>query len=175
MKFNSLNEDKRGLGIQDLYPVIIIIATVAILLAIIMMVMTAWIGVTNTKTATITNESLTSVNISGVTVSNATRCGFDNFVVVRATNTSGNETISSGNYTTDADAGIIYAVDSAEYNNTLWDIVYTFNYGGDDCEAVEDIIGSYEDFVPWIGIILLVIAAAIVLGIVIHSFKKPRI
>ena len=37
--------------------------------------------------------------------------------------------------------------------------------------ATEDIIEDFVDFVPWIGIILLVIAAAIVLGVVISSFS----
>lgn len=37
--------------------------------------------------------------------------------------------------------------------------------------ATEDIITDFSDFVPWIGIILLVVAAAIVLGVVISSFS----
>ena len=38
--------------------------------------------------------------------------------------------------------------------------------------ATEDIINDFVDFVPWIGIILLVVAAAIVLGVVISSFAR---
>jgi len=40
--------------------------------------------------------------------------------------------------------------------------------------ATESIIDDFVDFIPWIGIILLVIAAAIVLGIVISSFAGKR-
>lgn len=36
--------------------------------------------------------------------------------------------------------------------------------------ATEDIVEDFTDFVPWVGIILLVVAAAIVLGVVISSF-----
>jgi len=36
--------------------------------------------------------------------------------------------------------------------------------------ATEDVIDDFADFVPWIGVILLIVAAAIVLGIVIRSF-----
>ena len=36
--------------------------------------------------------------------------------------------------------------------------------------ATEDISDDFEDFIPWIGVILLIVAAAIVLGIVIRSF-----
>ncbi len=37
--------------------------------------------------------------------------------------------------------------------------------------ATDDIIDDFADFVPWIGIILLVVAAAIVLGILVRSFS----
>jgi len=37
--------------------------------------------------------------------------------------------------------------------------------------ATDDIISDFTDFVPWIGIILLVIAAAIVLGVLVRSFS----
>ena len=36
--------------------------------------------------------------------------------------------------------------------------------------ATTDIIQDFVDFIPWIGIILLIVAAAIVIGIVIRSF-----
>ena len=36
--------------------------------------------------------------------------------------------------------------------------------------ATEAIIDDFADFIPWIGIILLVVAAAIVLGILVRSF-----
>jgi len=36
--------------------------------------------------------------------------------------------------------------------------------------ATEAVITDFADFIPWIGVILLIVAAAIVLGIVIRSF-----
>jgi len=90
MKLRSIAKDKRGLGIQDLYPVILIIATVAILLAVVMFVL-------------------------------------DEF----------------GDQMTDNSSA---------------------------ANATEDIVDDFVDFVPWVGIILLVVAAAIVLGVVIQSF-----
>jgi len=86
----SMMKDKRGLGIGDLYPVILIIATVAILLAVVLFVL---------------NEFGTQMDNS-----------------------------------------------SAADN------------------ATQDIILDFVDFIPWIGIILLVVAAAIVLGVVVSSF-----
>ena len=40
--------------------------------------------------------------------------------------------------------------------------------------ATDDIIDDFVDFIPWIGIILLVVAAAIVLGVLIRSFSGTR-
>jgi len=91
MKLKRIQKmNKRGMTIGDLYPVILIIATVAILLAVVMYVL-------------------------------------DEF---------GDQMTTS----------------SAAAN------------------ATDSIITDFVDFVPWIGIILLVIAAAIVLGVVISSF-----
>jgi len=36
--------------------------------------------------------------------------------------------------------------------------------------ATEAVITDFADFIPWIGVILLIVAAAIVLGIVLRSF-----
>jgi len=40
--------------------------------------------------------------------------------------------------------------------------------------ATDDIIDDFVDFIPWMGIILLIVAAAIVLGIVINSFAGGK-
>ncbi|MHA2019050.1 MAG: hypothetical protein ACTSXY_12350 [Promethearchaeota archaeon] len=90
MKLRSISKDKKGMSINDLYPVILIIATVAILLAVVMFVL--------------------------------------------------------------GEFGDQMTENSSAYN------------------ATSDIIDDFTNFVPWIGIILLVVAAAIVLGVVISSF-----
>ena len=99
------------------------------------------------------------------------------FVVTNAINSSDNITIDPGNYTTTDTGSILISTGGASdrWNGTIWEVSYTFNYGEEDCEAVEDIIGDFTDFIPWIGIILLVIAAAIILGIVIKSFAGGKV
>jgi len=98
MKIRPLLKDKRGLGIGDLYPVILTIALVAILLGIVLYILTAF---------------------------------------------------------------------SDQMQN-----------GSEAQNATDDVITAFSDFVPWIGIILLIVAAAIVLGIVISSLaggKRGRV
>jgi len=90
----GIAKNKRGMGIGDLYPIILIIATVAILLAVVLFVLEEF------------GEQMTN----GSSAQNATK----------------------------------------------------------------SITSDFVDFVPWIGIILLVVAAAIVLGVVISSFAGKR-
>jgi len=89
-----LLKDKRGLGIGDLYPIILTITLVAILLAVSLYVLT----------------SFGSQMTNGSAAQNATTT----------------------------------------------------------------VVGQFTTFIPWIGVILLIVAAAIVLGIVISSFAGGR-
>lgn len=89
-KIELVKMGKKGMSIGDLYPVILIIATVAILLAVVMFVL-------------------------------------------------------------------------GEFGDQMTENGSAYN-------ATNDIVDDFTDFVPWIGIILLVVAAAIVLGVVISSF-----
>jgi len=89
MEIKPLLKDKRGMGIGDMYPVILTIALVAILIAVVMFVL-------------------------------------DEF-------------------------GDQMTANSAAAN------------------ATDDVIDDIADFVPWIGVILLIVAAAIVLGILIRN------
>jgi len=172
--------NKRGMTVRDLYPVILIIATVAILLAVIMMIMGEWTDTTNTKVGTVTNETSSEItNTTSDTVNQVTVCGFDNFAITTVHNATSGEVVLVGNYTTVStslgtwkltDAGAL-----TDLNGTALNVSYTYNYGGKDCEAMEDIVEDFTNFVPWVGIILLVIAAAIVLGVVISSFRNRRI
>lgn len=97
MKLRKLGKDKRGLGLNDIYGIVMIIGIVAILLAIVIYVL-----------------------------------------------------LSVG------------------------DQMDTIDNGSAASNVTSDVIDDFVDFVPWIGVILLVVAAAIVLGIVIRSFAVRR-
>jgi len=184
MKLRSVARNKRGMSIGDLYPVILIIATVAILLAIVMMVMTEWQGATNNEAGLIYNETVTRAELTAggdsVRVDGVADCSSESFSLLYITNATIHNgatddlTIGAGNYTF-TDDGVFTNLTTTDEIADGFNISYSYVYGGSDCDAMTDIIGDFTDFVPWIGIILLVIAAAIVLGIVISSFKKPRV
>jgi len=161
-------QSKKGMNLGDLYPVILTIALVAILLAIVLFVMQSFQETVPTESVSVTNETGAYINSTGYTVDKADECEFQNFQVTEARNASDGTVISDTEYTVDSDAGTIFNATATTYPDVNLD--YTYDYGGDSCDALDDISGDFQDFVPWIGVILLVIAAAIVLGIVIRSF-----
>ena len=57
MEYKSILKDKRGMGIGDIYPIVITIAIVGILIATLLMVFSAWQGATNTLSTTVSNET----------------------------------------------------------------------------------------------------------------------
>jgi len=159
---------KKGMNLGDLYPVILTIALVAILLAIVLFVMGSFQETVPTEQVSVTNETGAYINSTGYTVNDADACEFQNFQVTEARNATDGTTISTSEYTVDSADGTITNATATTYSDVNLD--YTYDYGGKSCDALDDISSDFQDFVPWIGVILLVIAAAIVLGIVIRSF-----
>ncbi|GAI03272.1 unnamed protein product [marine sediment metagenome] len=155
-------KNKRGMGIGDIYPVVLTIALVAILIAIVMFVL-AEFG------EQMTNESAAQ-NATGYSLTNASDCGFNTPAITAAWNVTVPASpvlLSSGNYTL-TDAGVLTNASATNYPDV--NVSYTYLYGGAPCEATEDIVQDFVDFIPWIGVILLVVAAAIVLGVLMRSF-----
>ena len=185
MDLRKLIKDKRGLGIGDIYPIVLTIAVVAILIAIIMMIFGEWQGITNKLQGETINDTLDSMDEFGEYVDNYTACGFADFAItniVGANSSNEMTAVETANYTWDTDGEIYYSGagggDNEVHNASDWYASYTFKYGGEDCEAIKNISEDYIDFMKWIGIILLVVAAAIVLGVVISSFagtSKERV
>ena len=179
----SILKDKRGMGVGNLYPIVIMIAIVGILLAILLLIFSEWQDATNTLTASISNEtSNVAYNISNTTAGTETisstslaACGFDGFDIVTVSNATTGEALVAANYTvvsTTAGTWKLTTAGAVIYNASVLNVTYTYNYGGDDCEAMSSITDDFVDFIPWVGIILLIIAAAIVLGIIIKSFGE---
>jgi len=179
MELRKIYKDKRGLGIGDIYPTILAIAIAGIALGVVVLILASWATATNNYSATVHNESSAATNQEAhLTVTNHTACGYENFDIIRITNVSSTETVGPTNYTVvDSDLGtwkLTAAGAASVYNNTILNVTYSFNYGGKDCGIVESISEDFLDFVTWFGIILLIVAAAIVLGIVISSLAGGK-
>lgn len=168
-------KNKKGMSINDIYPTILIIALVAILIAIILIVLPEIQQAVADDAEIIENHNTTIVvTEAGYRIANATLCGFSDFEVIYVNNRTG--AIPTANYTVN-DLGVFAhaGAGAADDNNTYWNLSYSFNWdSGDKCDATDDLVTDFVDFIPWIGIILLVIAAAIVLGILVRSFGTQR-
>jgi len=127
-------------------------------------------------TITITNETITLVDGAGNSVATASDCKARTFAATTLLNGSGGESISSGNYTLST-AGLLVASATSEYNNSATNISYTYTgttrtASTDPCEALSTAETGAGGFASWIAIIVVVLAAAIILGIVLSSFGK---
>ena len=167
------------MDLQDLTPVIVTIFLIGIVLGLGIYILsevrenvaTDYTGTDNlvnvsatapTNTTTLTDASKDDYNLSSVTV----------------VNESGT-TIPSGFYTYTG-AGVItwnstiVANDTAYYpaDTSTVNITSTYTYDATDSpeEGIGDTMDGLLDFSGWIAVIVVVIAAAVVLGIVLRSF-----
>ena len=166
--------NKKGLELNSLLPAVSILVVIALVLGIGLFVMsevhrqisTDYSGTENalesndsTLTSTLANASLT------------------NFYYVPSTmtiiNASGGETVT--NYTTSQGGVITWGADLVNLaNTTLWNATFTFNYDNTDSaeESLTTTLTGLGGLADWIAIIVVVIAAAIILGLVISSFGR---
>ena len=169
----KLVNDKRGVGLGDLYPAVLAIVLVGIIIGIGIFILSATSdAISNTET-TISNETIAAAVDPGTAVSRADDCGADNFAVTQVLNETEYAIIPATNYTFD-DLGNLVFVASSEWIG--YDVNVTYTYDGGDtsttgyCGAMSTAATGIGGFASWIAVIVVVLAAAIVLGIVLNSF-----
>lgn len=156
--------------IGRLQMVIATLVVVGILLGVGFLILESLQGQLDNTAGSATNETQT-VTDSGVAVDSATQTCFNTFAVTEARNASGGEVIGAGNYTTDALAGTVTAV-GAQYNNTDWNITYTYNYGPDSCGGVEDTVEATKKIPTFLAIVVILLIVGILLALVFKSLPK---
>lgn len=178
MKIEPLMKDKKGMSLGDLYPAILTIGIVAILIAVVMIILVDFgtnVAESSPVAGSVTNETYTTpfsaTAISLQLAAEISNCSAHNFAIQFVENATDNNLINDANYTLNADTGVVTNT-TGEFVTGDWLITYTWNYGGDACVVTEDIVDDLSDFIPWIGVILLIIAAAIVLGILIRNLGR---
>jgi len=176
MEIKPLMKDKKGMSIGDLYPAILTIGIVAILIAVVMIILVDFgtnVAESSPIAGAVTNETYTTpfpatgTAISLQLTAENTNCSAYNFAITAVENQTGNYAIDSANYSVNSDTGVVLNLTGTFIDD--WLITYSWSYGGDSCVVTEDIVDDLTDFIPWIGVILLIIAAAIVLGILIRN------
>lgn len=171
-------EDKRGITLEDLYPAILTVVLIGVILGIGIYVMNQVSENIATNVGTVINESGLGINRTTATVDQASAQGFNTFAItICYANASGsgtrgfaNASIVAANYTIDVDLGIIRNATALEYNDVKCS--YTYLFGGEGAAAIDTTASGVGDFADWIAVIVVVIAAAIVLGVVLTSFRR---
>jgi protein involved in ribonucleotide reduction len=175
--------NKKGVGLNDLYPAVLLVIVIGIALGIGIFVLNETADATSTTAYRVTNESITATlldNAGGATLAGAATCGSQTFAVyyvINASNSTGG-IIAPGNYTYDVDLGRISNI-SRDRMGTPWNVSYTYVGTADDsatssCNVLETSSTGIGGLADWIAIIIVVLAASIVLGIVVGSFGKKE-
>jgi hypothetical protein len=161
---------KKGVGLGDLYPAVLAIVILGILLGVGIYTMTQTALSISTTSFTVGNETLTPVN-AGTAVSTADDCGFQTFAITTVTNATSGAIIQSGNYTAHTNGKV---ANLTGYYPGTWNVTYSYvgapTATGGACSALTTSATGIGTFAGWIAVIVVVLAAAIVLGIVINSF-----
>ncbi len=127
----------------------------------------------------VVNETLANVNsssISYVVNRGGTHCNYESFTVIAAVNGTAPTTgtvIDPDNYTVSSDGGIIISTlgeTDGGYNNTIWNVTYSWTYAGTACNVTEDLQTELGNNTGIAGIVLTIALVGIVLTILISVF-----
>ncbi len=114
------------------------------------------------------NESITISNAGESTaVSGSKSCGFTSWNPTQVLNATPDVMTEGGNFTVNAGNGTLFNLTSS---GTAWKVVYTYNHGGESCDAGNLTVvglGTFGDF--WV-IIVLAIVITIVIGLLLVIF-----
>ncbi|MBC8495826.1 hypothetical protein H8D36_06740 [archaeon] len=88
--------------------------------------------------------------------------------VTNVTNQTEFSQIGDTNYTLSSDGCNIQATATSPYNNSLWNVSYTFTYGlaNDASNAIGSTITATDDVADWLPILVVMLMAGIVVALV---------
>ena len=164
-KLKLIPKDKKGLGIGDIYPIMMTICLVAVLIAIVMFVFQSTQTTLPTTSRHVENNSLNVTHVAQT----ADGCNINAFEIQYIFQKNGTS-LHIGNITsTSAGTYVLAAGSQIGINGSYINVTYSITDSGQACKSIGTISSQISGFVPWIGIILLVVAAAIVIGVLVRS------
>jgi len=165
-------QDKKGMSIGDMYPAVLTIILVGIVLGVGLYVLATFhdqISPDVTGAQTLVNGSTGTTTL---TESTADEYYLKSMVVINTTiggSVTNYTTTTAGVITWGADVVTLFASDTVNITT-----VYITDDNDEAGSAVTTTVTGLATFADWIAIIVVVIAAAIVLGIVLTSFGRKR-
>ena len=174
----TVQTQKKGQSLGGLYSGILVIASICVLLALMLYVYSAMgnsFQVANTA-GTVTNETGADINTTGYTLALAGADDFANPVITALWGAEGGEynvSIATANVTVTS-AGVM--TNATVYTNGNVSVSYTYTYSADTAasNSTGTMTTQFVSFLPWLGIILLVLAAGVVLFFIIRTFVTSK-
>jgi adhesin HecA-like repeat protein len=159
---------KRGIQLNEAFGAVLAVVLIAVLV-IIAIFLFEILGSTFTATsASVTNESGAYINATGYTVDAASVCNFNTFAVSTIHNASDGVVIAAGNYTVDSSAGTI--VNATVTNWADVNVTYTYQWGGQSCDAAEDMVTQFVTYPALVGLVGTIVFLGLVIGVLVTSF-----
>ena len=158
-------KDKRGLGLNSAYGAVLMIVMVGIILGLGLYIMAE----TRTGVATDRTDTISANSSSGITMTDASLTNYELRSIESVIDSSSGTVYT--NYTFTA-AGVVTV--GANDAGQVVNISGTYHYDATDSPeaTMTTTITGLATFADWIAIIVVVLAAAIVLGIVLSSFGR---
>lgn len=157
--------------IQDMYPAVLTFLLITVLIGVGVTVL-ANMSTTVRTTATATDDQFTALTTSCVAVGtyiDTSSASFEN---------QSAQTIPTNCFTWDATgsrAGTCVTLENTAsclyVNNTAVNTTYTYGLASDAQAALDSSVTSIDDFVGWFAILVVIIVAAIIIGLVLRSFS----
>jgi len=157
------------MDLKDLYPAVLTLLMITILLAIGLTVL-ANIDSSIDQDSSVTNETITVASSAGTTANDEVTA-ITWFGNLTRTIIDGNESISDELNFTEA-SGVIAL--HGDFGDQTYNISYEYNLDTEASAAVASSITALDDFVPWFAVIVVIISAAIILGLVIRQLSSGR-
>jgi len=170
-QLSNLNRDKKGVLGLDTVKVFMIsilaLAVIGVAIIIVLNTLDESDVVREGKSGTNLNDTLTTVAESGEYLTNYT---LESAVctVTYVQNASSAEVISSGNYTT-SNCFIYYSGDDLTYNNSNWNVSYTYTYDLNYAEGIQENVteGIVDFFSNTTTLFAILVVVVIILAITI--------
>jgi len=168
-------QKKKGMSIGDLYPAVLTVLLIGLMLGIGLFVLSTLHRSISVDLTTTEGDTNVSTGTSTLTAASGAQFYLDSVTTI----VYNNGTTIGTNYTTTTAGVITWGADIvaealSSDQNVNATFVYNYDATGMPETAVTSTIGGIDDFAGWIAIIVVVIAAAVVIGIVLSGFGAKR-
>ena len=169
----SIQIEKKGMSIGDLYPAVLAVVMVGVMLGVGLFILSTL----HTSIATDYDGTQGAINVT--TATTLTDAALTEFAIIDTPVLIANNATGTAytNFTCTAAGVCTWGTDITAFApNDTFNISYTYNYDATNTaeESITTSVAGIATFADWIAIIVVVIAAAIVLGVVLSSFGRKR-